>query len=549
MNIQQPTNTEFNEAVQSLTKIIQEQDISLDIKKGSVIRELVIRPFAFCYTKVASFLNSWLSEVSFNNLSQSLQTSSNIVDTLSGNFFIERKSGSSASGFITLTLSIPSVRIPIHTRFIIDGYAFQTIKTYIITSDLTDYTDTSSCAYLKAAKITQNQYKVNIPVTSQIQGQIQIPRGVQVQVTSQIPYIQAVDILSPITGGTSAQSNASVIQRCKNSVINSIGTLDSIKAKLQKAASTVLSCNILDSKSPDCQRALLNPYGISIPGIVDLYIKTANQISTTQISLSVNSIESDDNIKALRNALLNEEDKQAFKYFIHIKDSDYCGLFSISSIIFESTNEDSPLQKSFISTFIYTDFTYEDLSDLEMFKKKQNSYRLSPNQETIIFLKQMPSSTGFAQVTFNYMPNIAVQNSLLNTQDSGFAGLDIMTKAALPVTIRIKAQLKSSNTISEQLLQQLKIQIAKIINAMPVGSNILNMDNVAQAIRSMYPTIRLVLPYTLSANLYRIDGSQTSIYSTTGVLDLFDRRNNSDVSNPSIYFFTTTPTYIDLQVL
>lgn len=546
MSLKQITKTQFQQAVQGVTELLNEEQPSLDTKKGSVINELIIRPFAFCYAKVTQFLDQWITKASFSNLENSMQTSDQVADALASNFFVTRKSGTYATGYITITSSSSNVRIPSKTVFLIDGYTFYTTTTYIITLDKDDYTDTTSCRYLKPYQVLVGQntlYRFNIPVQAAQPGSIQIPRGVQVLLRSQIPFIQTADILSPITGGFDVQTTASMIERCKNRVINSIGTLNSFLYKLQKANSSITSCNIIGSDNPLCTRASLNPFGIYLPGFIDIYAKTTNQVSSTIVTKVCSA-----QITQAQTNLAKLLEIQSYSHCIQLDQAQHAALIAVKSVLCSSA------QRKF--TVVYAYDGYEDdlnvigENTLQLFKQKQMAFRLSPLQKTLIFVQaDEVYETTDASIQIQYMPDIDTQNSFLKANQEGFIGLNTLVKSALPVKLAIKAYIKSKNDISIRDLEQIKNKIAHIINSLPVGTSVLNLGQISHTLQTVYPEIRLQVPYVITAMLQTFKGVYTGINSETGIIDLKNRNLYQGIQSPQIYFFSITPLDIDLQVV
>lgn len=549
MTLNNPSQKQFQDAIQSLTNILQTQQPSLDVKKGSSIRQLVIRPFAFCYSKIIDLISNWIQAASFKNLENSLETQNIIADSIASNFFVQRNRGNYSRGYITLTLNSNSLKIPIFTAFHIDGHIFKTEKTYIITNST--YTNTQDTQYIKATKSYSSSasgalYKVNIPVISTEDGYLEIPAGVYVTlVDDSLPFIQSIDVMSPISGGSGVQTDASMIQRCKNRVLNSIGTKASIEYKLQSIKSSILSCNLIDSSNSFCYRSRINT-DFNIPGIIDIHAKTINQPSIQKVDCALVKIQQNDNVL---NKLLEilEIPNDSVTHYVILKQPAYAGLISVKSVKVTQKDTD-PFNIKYYSTYLYRDYQ-DDVLSPQLFLNKQKAYRLSAQQITIIFINQLDTKqASTVSVEFQYMPNIYQQNALLNSGNA-FTGLDTLIKAALPAVITLKAFIKADNVLTEDNLTQIKNQIASIINNKKVGDVTLNMDDVAQKLHSIYPSVRLYLPYTIAASIYTIDGDITNISSVNGVLSLQSAQKSYNIIDSSIYFFSTTPSYISLQVL
>ena len=52
MNLPEPTQDSFNNAEEAAVSILQDYNAVIDSKKGSIVRELVIRPIAYVYARM-----------------------------------------------------------------------------------------------------------------------------------------------------------------------------------------------------------------------------------------------------------------------------------------------------------------------------------------------------------------------------------------------------------------------------------------------------------------------------------------------------------------
>ena len=532
MNLKQINKDIFNNAVEAVSHIVHTEKQQLDTRQGSVIRELVIRPFAFCYAHVIQTINNWLSTISIKNLSQSQATDTQIVDIIAGNFFLQRNASTYASGYVTITTKTNTYSIFRNTKFNIDGHIFKTQKTYVISNE--QRTDTEEVSFLYSKEISKATYISNIPVVSQQPGHIQIPEGVEVTCSVNILDLVDIELLSPITGGKGAETDASLLQRCKYSIRNSIGTLASIKQCFMQNNVPVLSCNALDSSSANCYRSRLD--NTITAGVADLYVKIQNQASIKTIEAPVTSV----GITQLSAVGITDTEEAWYKAIIQNTE----GWNGIILRVLNAYSASQPLQ--FITVFNYEG--YQGYLASTDFIVKQNAYRLSETQRTVIYFKAAEDYEKIS-IKVSYIPNIKEIDTFINSEQHKFLGLDLLTKAALPVTTYINAHIKSQTLLSEQQLYTLKVFISDIINSMQVGQDVLNMDDVAQRLKLAYPTVQLRLPYYMSYNMPTFSGQQYGTTSNTGAIDLKATLNQTQRWKARLCYFSTTPNYINLQVV
>lgn len=542
------TRTVYQNAIDAVSQVIKQQQPSLDIKKGSTIRELVVRPFAYCYSFVLDMINNWIKQTSLYTLSKNTSSISQVVDTITSNFFVQRKTGTYAKGYITLTLSTSSIRIGTNTKFDIDGRVFVTQKTYIASIQNNVLNNTQTIEYLKIITIKQDeQYRVNVPVTAVDIGALQIPAGVEVNSFSQLTGVQNIQLLSPITGGYDQQDDASLIQRCRYSICNSIGTLDSIKQKLLNNNSVVMSCNALDSGTAICGRARLNNYAIAMPGVVDLFVKTQNQaIVATLQKLDTQEVQK--KAAELKNLGLNQDINY---YKVQISASQYPQYSAILEVNNVSTIYND--QKKDLKYYA----VFNDIQDRLILNKQslslyQKAYRLSKFQKTCIYIpadQLYINAESLISISFKYIPYINEVQQLLDSTDNKFLGIDILVRAAIPVELQLTADLQIQQQLQQSQIKKIKQSIAASINSMQVGISVLNMDTISRKLQKEFPSCRLKVPYYISASILLPNGQRTSINSNTGVLDL-NKQNNLNLQwGSQLYYFSITPNSINIKLV
>ena len=517
MNIKQPTQTQFTQAESSLTNLMQDYSAELDTKKGSVVRELIIRPFAYLYAKVDDVLSNWIRETSVAYLSKSTEISDSIADYVASNYFVTRKQGSYATGVVTLTCSQAEVRINTDTNFLVDSHSFSTQKTYIATLSPAESTDT--VGYLQMYQIN-GTYKVNVPVQADTAGTLEIPAGVQVDITGYIAGAQSAELLSPITGGSNTETDAEMMARCKDRCGAAIGTVEAIRTKMQEAPVTVISCSALGSAEPGCFRSRYNNLAVPYGGAVDVYVKTANQGVVADIS--VDELESDSNSN-----LYFELTSADFP--------EYAGICRILQI--EKQGSDS--------TATVGRYTVEYLSS--NFAISDMGARNTLYQKVRVTFEDLSASDPLL-VTAEYMPGVKELQSYMDSTYGKYLGQDCLVKAAVPATVKLKCQLYVQSELTDTQLQDIKTFIAAQINSKYVGDYNLNMDLIAEKVQAAYPEIKLRLPYTISVGLPMTNGGYYTFNTTDGTASLLYRKE-SYFWAAGAYFFSTTPDYIQLQVI
>lgn len=516
MNIPEPTQTQFTQAEEALTNLMQDYSQDLDTRKGSAIRELLIRPFAYLYARIDNIISNWIRESSVAYLAASSQTSNSTADLVASNYFVTRKQGSYATGIVTLNCSQAEIRVNTDTRFLVDSHSFITNKTYIATPSPAQSTE--DLIYLKMYQIN-GEYKTNVPVVADQPGTLEIPAGVEVDITSYIAGAESAQLLSPITGGSNTQTDAQMMARCKERCGAAIGTLQAIRTKMQDAPITVISCSALGSDDPGCFRSRYNNLALPQGGAVDIYAKTANQGVVAQ--LSIQELESDSSGNLFFEILPQEYPQ-------------YAGLCRISKIVPQNTQ---------ISLGKYiVDYLPSGDSQLSPIAARNTCYQ----KVRVTF--QTLSTPVPLQVTIEYMPGIKDLQDYMDSTYGKYLGQSCLVKAAVPATVKVNCSLYTKTPPTDTQLENLKVFIAARINSKYVGDYNLNMDQIAEQVELNFQNVRMRLPYTLTIDMPMTTGGHYTFNTTDGTASLL-YRTGAYFWAAGAYFYSTTPTFIELQVI
>lgn len=494
---------------------MQDYSQQLDVKKASTIRQLLIRPYAYVFAKINQLMQTWLRTTSVGYLSQSQLTQNQTADIVASNYFVTRKQGTYAKGVVTLTCTASSVRVTKGAQFTIDGHIFVTQKTTI--ASVNPLQDTEDINYTKMYSIN-GQYKTNVPVVSVVSGYTEIPEGALVTVSSYIANVNQAQLTSPITGGAQSQTDASMMSRCKDRCGSAIGTLGALRIKMQEAPVQVMSCNAISSKDPGCFRARNNNLDVPYGGIVDVYVKTANQTSFGKLLFQ--SMKHDSN-----------------GYYIQVSaedDRQIAGFTRVTKVI-------SARQGTQIGTYTVQYGSSNTLVSAQ-------AARLTVYQTAKIRFRQSLTASVPVQVTVQYVTGITDLQQYMDSSSGAFLGQDCLVKAAVPATVHISGYIHSTQPITQDTLQSLKVFISQYVNSKQVGDYILNMAQVAQALHQQYPDINLRLPYGIQTSLPMTNGGNYNFTTSDGQIDL-TYRQGLYMWDPQAYYFSTVPAYITLEVL
>ena len=519
----EPTKTSFEAAEQVAIDVLSQTSGNLLTKSGSVIRELIIRPAAYLLSWITDNIKRDLKQYSVAYLKTSQLTENPIADAVASNYFVTRQAGTRSQAVITMTLTSPTLRIAAGARFTVGGIPVCTPIQYYVTNDADNLVDTDSTVYIKSIPFG-DYYLANIPVVSVEYGDIEKPLGSDVYVNFSCVTLVSVELTSPLTGGSLAETDAHMMMRAEyNTAESGIGTYYGLKKKMTKAPVVVDDISVVAGEDKPLFRARHNSVNVNPGGYVDCHVKTCNQACVKSVTLHVSPPSS------------------GSTYNVEIDSSVCPGFITISSVI-----AGGKLIETFTVTYKSNDGTIG-----------AEGARLSSNQAATVTFSaaNLPVITPvgedpYVEVTvgFVYMPAIADLQAFMDKDTERFIGQDIKVKAAIPLPLHLDFNVQSPNELTEEDIQGIKEAVADYVNGTRVGVGIINFSDIRLAVLSRFPDIDLRLPCTISADMYTTDGHIDTFYSTAGVLDI-TKSANSTYWGYQLCFFSGCADNVRLNIL
>lgn len=527
-----PELNQFKQAQAVVQAIITQHNPKIDSSKGSVIRELLVRPYAYVYTYINNLIKNWLNRTSVSYLKNTQDTQDQIADLVASNYFVTRNTGRTASGQLLLSLySVPSY-VYKNTQFNIAGRSFICQHTYIIGNI---GQDTQQIRYVNSY-VVDGLHKVVIPVTAKQPGSIQIIQGTQAQASILISQLQSAQVFSAISGGSDVQTNSELMRRCQAKCSSTLGSQRAISNCLHESPIHVISCNSIGTIQAGQLRSRYNNMYIPISGAIDTYIKTQNAPARKVIQITSDNI--------TYNAT-----QKCYIFQISSKNTDVAGLYSVDKVrLFDS--DDNPISTLSVQDNQYTkgSISFQAIDTDGTYDIDAAGARLSAMQKVVIRISAAEVSNPKAIVQVTYMPSIYGVQRYISDDSKPFLGQSILIKAAIPVKLRLSCNIHSNQSLTQDTLNSIKQTIVNIVNSTPVGQCYLNMADIEYKLHAQYPTIQLRLPYQMHCSILTTQGLSYPVYSNSGVISLNPKQCAYfwDVDG---YFLYTDVQYIDIQIV
>lgn len=283
-----PSANDVLQAELLCTQILQSSDATLDLRPGTALYDLVIRPTATLTATLRAGLNYYNSQDSIPNISNTTDTT--IVDQLLGNWFSVRNTGTYASINARLYFAIQkSVTIPTGAAFSPDG-----VNVFSVPQTLTF---SPSALTFDAAS---NEYYVDVSMTARTAGtSSNLSGGGLIYFTNFDAYFLRGIINYLETAAIDTETNLQFLQRTQSGIsTRNLINRPSIAYNLSTLfpALTINNIASFGMADPQMVRDLVQvlppgsskPIWIHIGGMVDIYCNTPLEIQSLQLTLDAN---------------------------------------------------------------------------------------------------------------------------------------------------------------------------------------------------------------------------------------------------------------------
>lgn len=529
----EPTQERFNAAETVIQDVLGTGCPSVISKVGSVVRELVVRPLSYLYSWIATNTDNYRRESSVAYLKTSSATDNEIADMVASNYFVTRRQGTHARGMVSIVVSAPFVRLPLGGRMLVSDVPVIFPEQYILTTGLPSetvagikYIVVSPWTPLVDDGVVTSQWIGYVPVEAESYGELEVSPGAPVTVQFPNPFVQQIELISALSGGSGTETDAEMMARCEYSTASSgIGSYYGLRKKLDKAPLDVPGLAVVAGEDDYMYRGRYNAVNINPGGFVDCYIKTRNQDNRNEFS----SVDGD--ITFTRDdATSNPDDgldleTNSYVYHISIPAVTCPGFYAVLGVRYTDTGGSSTPYR----------YTVKFAGD-----------RLSGNQTATVTFRSQSSEITSVYVTLAYMDGIAEIQDYMNKEDNTFIGQDVMVKAAVPVPLTMDCAAAYTADLTETQLDLLRRTIANYINNKPVGSAAINFSDIRKICAQALPEADLRLPCTITGSCYTESGMVDTWFSNTGIFNIADNVNK-DCFSYKVCFFSLVPDSIRIE--
>lgn len=270
------TQADFDTAEAVVISLVRAAYPTLDLRKGTVIRDVLIRPSSSIYALNTDRLADLQKKMSLATLQTDPTAVPSDVDAILANFNVTRSKGDKATG--ALIIRVDGNRVyNLPSNFLwstLDGLAYQTLQPYTVrlvpeVGELTLYPTSDAQSY----------YFI-LPVTAVTSGaNYNVPQGTTMDPASILFGFVSAEAYTNFSSGVDEETIAQVMARLPAAVsYKALESATSIDAKLRNefdGSSTLIQATSVQGYGDLAQlRDKHNPMGFAVGSRVDVYTRT-----------------------------------------------------------------------------------------------------------------------------------------------------------------------------------------------------------------------------------------------------------------------------------
>lgn len=444
-----------------LRSLWQTADGTVDTEYG-VLNSLVLQPNALLNEVLLENIDIWNKSTNLATLSSSNVDSvdSDLLERLAANFKITKNDGEYAKGLIRVNidsgipLSIPGG----YAFYTNDGFRYITEVGYTV-STIIDATSVRSIRRLQ--KASDNTYWFTVPVVAENTGMAyNIEKGTEIIPSSTIPQFISAEVYDTFYGGTDEDTNATVLNKVEeNIVLPVLNGKANMVAALNTAGLGVISSAVIGINQKEMTRDTHAVFPVSYGGKADWYVRSAYTPISETLTTTATCVAKTPT-KNIWRIFIGKEAAAGLLFaenFANLDDTTIAlSIYDVDDYAYETRGFDT------------TPYATETVPDIETASEACFSAYQTATYHVISDI-QTPDNTALnTKINVSYtatrMPNITdIQLWALDDNRAMISG-DILVKAPHMCRTTITFTLKSFDTITEELVSNIKQGLISLIN-------------------------------------------------------------------------------------
>jgi len=284
------TQAQFDAAEAVVISLVRAAYPSLDLRRGTVLRDMLIRPNAAIYANNADMLAELQTRMSLVNLAASpTPVPAEWANAILANFGVTLNAGTAATGLAKVVVNGArtynlSIGFQLTT---LSGLLYATTQNYTVKVEA----DTST-GEIELVPVGDGNYYFILPVTAIATGsQYVITQGTALDDVTTLYSFVAAEAYIDFSGGTSAETLDEALVRLPAAVsYRALESRTSIYTKLHNAFPVIQALGIQGYGDPAQLRDKHNPMGFAVGSRVDIYARTFTMPATVVLTKTATQI-------------------------------------------------------------------------------------------------------------------------------------------------------------------------------------------------------------------------------------------------------------------
>ena len=511
LSISDLNTSDVQQAETLLIQFLQDEYPSLDLSRGRVLRDLLIRPAALFHALNDGNMDRLRRSMSIQQIaSDPTLANDDIVDGVLSNLLIERDDGAAAAGQIRVIVnSLVTTPVDSGATFTSDGLLFNATRAFVGVVDASNVVGGGSRLITERA---DGNYEFLVDVQAVETGtEYNVAVGTRFTVNPGIPNLIDLQAASDFSGGRVTEDNATLVNKVQDGLSPRVlAGRAHIETLIQENYENVDDLSIIGFGDVEMRRDSHNLFSVSNGGKVDIYTRTA---TAPEKSFTTVTCTMADSVNKILSVTL-DRDAAAGLY-------DVLAVYRSNQEPFTASDASEPslidgltiVTKTFTTNTTSTDGSFVP----DIFNAEEAAF--TRYRQLVLTFKD-PASTLSNGETASYklyllkMPDIAAIQDFVNDRSRRSPATDYLVKAPIPAmcTIGIKV---AARVIGEVDTNAIKAAVVSRVNALGFKIGHLPGSVIIDAAQGQLPTDAVLdLPINMQAKLYLPDGTRRTITGT-----------------------------------
>lgn len=530
-NVSDISIEEVDAAEAYLLQILRESYPTLDLTKGRVLEQILLRPAAVMQAIFTKNEEVFRASASLLRVAEDPEGADpEILDELMSNYRISRDTGSYGLGNVTFVFTDNNgIALPEGYLLTSNGVSFATLSAHSIFSS-EDFVTADSDRYFIERE--DGAYQFTIPVQATTVGSAgKLKRDDDLTPTDVLVNFVQAYAEEDFIGGDDPETNEDLVAKASDGISAKIlSGRDQIEALLKEQLTSLKAVSVVGFGDSAMLRDRHNIFQMSTGGCVDIYVKTEEYPITTAITYSA--------------TLVN---KTTGTWQMTFDRTQYPGMYNVEYI--RPVGDATLGSYTILSQTKSLDLTSENAPDLEnLTEGAYSAYQTLIVQFTDTAVGDLSvGDTRDYKVGVFWNPYIDILQEYVNDRGTQNPNASYLVRAFIPCTTSISMIINRTRTDPSIDVEAIKLALLQAINGVGFGIDTLESTFVAGTVDALLPGKAVVDSRSLEMRgaVLAPDGTVLSVSNNVAL----EIPNRPDLCvTPRTCMFTCNPNSISISV-